>query len=110
MDGVELALTLPADETCLCPACGVLWPLDRFNGKDAECFRCRSKTVGVAWGPAGKAFWHGTTNREYTEKTIAQAKANGMDPVPVKSASVPLAGSTLKKLEASNTSTPGVSK
>ncbi len=103
MDGILEAASLPADQVQECPACTQVWPLDRFNGRDAECFRCRSKTVGVAWGPAGKAFWHGTTTKEFTEKTVSQARANGLDPIPVKSASVPLAGATLKKLETSHT-------
>lgn len=82
-----------------CPACDLDWPNDRFNGKDPECFKCRAKTIGIAWGPAGKAFWHGTTNREYADKTIKQAVANGLDPIPVHSASVPVAAGTMKKLE-----------
>ena len=101
MDGIAQAELMDPSEVRECPQCFQVWPLDRFNEKHAECFRCRSKSVGVAWGPAGKAFWHGTTTREYTEKTLTQARANGMDPIPVKSASVPLAGATLKKLETS---------
>ena len=100
MDGLEIAATLDDTQKRQCPKCVEFWPLDRFNDKDAECFRCRAKTVGVAWGPAGKAFWHGTTNKEYIDKTVAQARNNGLDPIPVKSASVPIAAATMKKLEA----------
>jgi ribosomal protein L37AE/L43A len=82
-----------------CPQCQVSYPLDRFNDKNAECFKCRIKTIGVSFGPAGKAFWHGTTNKEYIDKTISEARANGNDPIPVHSASVPIAGSLVKKLE-----------
>jgi ribosomal protein L37AE/L43A len=87
------------DDLILCPACEHEYPADRFNGKDVECFKCRIKTIGVAWGPAGKAFWHSTTNREYIDKTVTQAKANGLDPIPVRSASVPVAAGTMKRLE-----------
>lgn len=93
-------MTDPATTTVLCPACGEYWPEDRFNGKDPECFRCRARTVAVAWGPMGKSFWHDTTTKEFTEKTVNQARANGLDPVPVHSASVHAAGGTMRKLEA----------
>ena len=86
-----------------CPQCGLDYPPDRFNGKDAECFKCRVKTIGVSFGPAGKAFWHGTTTKEFADKTVAAARANGLDPIPVHSASVPIAGSLVKKLETSST-------
>jgi hypothetical protein len=49
----------------------------------------------------GKGFWNNYTNKEYATKTVRLAKQNGLDPVPVSSAGVSLAGSTLKKLEAS---------
>ena len=88
-----------ATTTILCPACDELWPENRFNGKDPECFRCRARTVGIAWGPAGKSFWHDTTTKEYGEKTMARARANGLDPVPLHSAGVSAAGSTMRKLE-----------
>jgi hypothetical protein len=99
MDGMISADDFDPCVHGLCPQCHTVWPVDRFNGVDPECFRCRAKTIGVSFGPAGKAFWHGTTVKEYRDNTIKQAVSNGLDPVPVHSASVPLAGSALKKLE-----------
>jgi len=84
-----------------CPACHVEWPEDRFNGIHPECFKCRVANLSVSFGPAGKEFWHGTTTKEYAEKTVRQAKANGLDPVPVHSASVHASAAGIKKLETS---------
>lgn len=106
MDGVISADDFNPDDHKQCPQCLEMWPLDRFNDRDLECFRCRARTVGVSFGPAGKSFWHDTTVREYRDNTIKQAVSNGLDPIPVHSASVPMAASTLKKLESS---TPKVS-
>lgn len=83
-----------------CPACKEDWPDDRFNGKHPECFRCRSKTLSVGFGTLGKEFFHNTTVNEYLTNQHKEAKRNGMDIVPAHSASVPVAGSAIKKLEA----------
>jgi hypothetical protein len=106
MDGMISADDFDPETHKQCPQCAQMWPLDRFNDRDPECFRCRARSVGVSFGPAGKAFWHGTTVKEYRDKTISQAVANGLDPVPVHSASVPMAASTLKKLESSPVKAP----
>ena len=74
------------DETSReCPECRRSWPLDRFNGKHAECFRCRTKGVGVTFGGGRKNF-HGIggneTLREYGQRTVREAAANGIQAVP----------------------------
>lgn len=84
-----------------CPCCKLEWPEDRFNGVHDECFKCRIAGLSVSFGPMGKGFWNNYTNKEYADKTIKMARQNGHDPVPASSAGVSLAGSTLKKLEAS---------
>ena len=109
MDGIISADDFDRDLFGFCPKCEQIWPADRFNDKDVECFRCRAKTIGVSFGPAGKAFWHGTTTKEYRDDMITKAVSNGLDPVPVHSASVPMAASTLKKLESASPSPPKVS-
>lgn len=86
-------------DTQICPACDQEWPLDRFNGVHPECFRCRSRSIGVAFGPAGKSVWHNMTTKEWNDRQIREAKANGLDPVPVHTAGVSVSATTLKKLE-----------
>lgn len=84
-----------------CPCCKKEWPDDRFNGVHDECFKCRIAGLSVSFGPMGKAFWNGTTIKEYGERTMSMARQNGHDPVPVGSAGVSVSGSAIKKLEAS---------
>jgi hypothetical protein len=86
-------------DTLTCPNCAQDWPVDRFNGVDPNCFRCRSKTIGVSFGPGGKSQFHGQTHKEIREETVRMSRANGLDPVPVHSAGVSVAASTMKKLE-----------
>jgi len=67
----------------VCPGCDTDWPADRFNGKDAECFRCRAGSMRFSFGPGGKDFFHNMTNKEWADDNITKARANGLDPVPV---------------------------
>lgn len=83
----------------VCPSCDVEWPDDRFNGRHAECFKCRAGTVGVSFGNIGRQVFHDTTVKEFNDRQVREAKKNGMDVVPARSAAVSLAGATLKKLE-----------
>lgn len=83
-----------------CPSCGRDWPDDRFNGVHPECFKCRASTLSVGFGTLGREFFHNTTVLEYTTNQYKEAKRNGMDIVPAHTASVAVAGSAIKKLEA----------
>lgn len=65
----------------LCPDCNTSWPEDRFNGKHLECFRCRSKGIGVTFS-GGKEVFHARTDRQAQERTIREAKANGYEAIP----------------------------
>lgn len=86
-----------------CPACGVDWPEDRYNGKHPECFKCRVSGLNVSFGPAGKAFWHNVTTKMWNERQIKEAKANGMDIVPAHTAANPVSATALRKLETPST-------
>lgn len=89
-------------DTQTCPDCGLDWPKDRFNGVHPQCFKCRVSGLNVSFGPAGKKIWHNMTTKEWNDRTIREAKANGLDPVPVHTAGVSVAASTMKKLEATS--------
>lgn len=86
-------------DTLHCPACDQDWPVDRFNGKDPNCFRCRARSIAVSFGPAGKSFFHNKTHKEVIDQTVRESRRNGLDPQPVHSAGVSVAASTMKKLE-----------
>lgn len=65
----------------LCPECETEWPEDRFNGKHPQCFRCRSKGIGVTFS-GGREVFHARTDRQAQQRTIREAAANGYEAVP----------------------------
>lgn len=68
-----------------CPNCSTAQPEDRF-GDHSECFKCRIAGIGFTYG-GGRAVFHGQTVKEGQDRTIAQGRANGYDPVPCGQAS-----------------------
>jgi hypothetical protein len=69
-----------------CPECKVGWPEDRFTAPFSQCFKCRIQNLGFSFengGREGKQMFHDQTNLEYRTKLVAEAKANGIDAVPV---------------------------
>lgn len=64
-----------------CPDCKEDWPEDRFNGKDPECFRCRTRNIGVTFA-GGRHNFNGHTKKEYVDKAFADAKRNGYEIAP----------------------------
>lgn len=72
-----------------CPSCHITWPEDRFNPKFPDCFRCRAAGVSFTYGVGGKEAkqqFHDTTIKEFNDRQIREAKANGIDAVPVHTA------------------------
>ncbi len=68
-----------------CANCGRSWGADRFNlacSTPDWCFACRSKTVSTAFA-GGKQYFHDGTDAERARTAISEAKAAGLDPVPV---------------------------
>jgi hypothetical protein len=85
-----------------CLNCGREWPEDRFNRTCQQpdwCFACRSKTLRVAF-QGGKEYFHESTEKERSDKAVAEARAAGFDPVPMETGKGwnGAAGSTLKKI------------
>lgn len=85
-----------------CTSCNELWPEDRFNRDCSSpdwCFRCRSKTLQVAFA-GGREMFHGQTTKEFNEQQVAEARKNGLDPVPIDTGGAWNAGSasSLKKI------------
>jgi hypothetical protein len=78
----------------VCVGCDTSWPADRFNGVSAYCFKCRIATLEFSYGPRQKAGFHDHTLKEFNDRQIREARANGLDPQPVhtKSTAVPSAG------------------
>jgi hypothetical protein len=75
-------------QTMECIDCGRELPLTKFNleGPDPEsCFRCRIQGTQFGFGGYRKQFHEGT-NAERTRTAMAEARAQGHDPVPVKTA------------------------
>jgi hypothetical protein len=71
-----------------CIDCGRELPLSKFNleGPDPEsCFRCRVQGTQFGYGGHKEAF-HDGTNAERTRTAMAEARAQGYDPVPVQTA------------------------
>lgn len=69
-----------------CPSCHLDWPEDRFIEKSDDCFKCRAASIQFNYGPRGKAQFHDITVKEYNDRQIREARANGLDPVPVHTA------------------------
>jgi len=68
-----------------CSNCGRVWPEDRFNPDCTTpewCFACRSKTIRTAF-QGGKEYFHDDTEANRARKAVAEARAAGLDPVPV---------------------------
>ena len=86
-----------------CVDCGQEKTLDKFNleGPDPEsCFRCRIQGTQFGFGGYRSQF-HDGTNKERTETAMADARAQGHDPVPVHTAGghTPNAGQLAKVKE-----------
>lgn len=69
-----------------CPSCAREWPEDRFRPEFSDCFACRAKTIGVTYGYRGRQQFHDVNIKEYNDRQVAEARANGADPVPAVSA------------------------
>lgn len=93
----------------ICPSCNQSWSEDRFNPSFPECFRCRSQSVAVSFGVRGKAQFHDITIKEYNDRQVREARANGLDPVPAHSAGgfSPLASGVNKLKAVSESLIPG---
>lgn len=68
-----------------CSNCGRDWPEDRFNRSIQQsdwCFACRSKTLRVGF-QGGKEYFHSGTEKERADKAVSEARAAGLDPVPM---------------------------
>lgn len=68
-----------------CRNCGRDWPEDRFNSACTTpewCFACRSKTIRTAF-QGGKEYFHSDTEANRARIAMAEARAAGLDPVPV---------------------------
>lgn len=64
-----------------CPSCHQDWPDDRFNTRSPDCFRCRSKGIGVAFA-GGRSNFNKHTRKEYIDRAFNDAKRNGYEIVP----------------------------
>lgn len=77
----------------VCVDCGQERPYSKFNGESGSpdsCFRCRISTVRLGF-VAGKEMFHGDalvggTISSDNRNTVELARAQGHDPVPVKTA------------------------
>lgn len=68
-----------------CKNCARDWPEDRFNRDCPQpdwCFACRSKTLQVSF-QGGKSYFHESTEKERATKAMSEARAAGLDPVPI---------------------------
>ena len=86
----------------ICIQCEREWPEDRFNLGCAQpewCFAGRSKTMSYAFG-GGKSYFHESTEAERGRVAMAEARTNGLDPVPVETGKAwnTGAGSTISKI------------
>lgn len=83
-----------------CASCHVSWPADRFIAKSADCFRCRAQSLQFNYGSRGRDNFHGHTVKEFNDRQVREARANGLDPVPARTAAtgVPSSG-MMRKLE-----------
>lgn len=75
----------------ICPSCGQARPAtaNYFNPKFPECFGCRVKGVGFAFGAGGKEGrqqFHDQTHKEYVSQLMRETKNNGIEAVPVHTA------------------------
>ncbi len=98
-------MTLTQQTRALCDTCETEWPEDRYNRAGANpqtCFRCRSKGISLAL-QGGKEYWNADTEKRRAERAIAEGKAAGFDPVPVRTAATSVSATALKAL-------PGISK
>lgn len=68
----------------VCTTCERELPLDRFNPtRGSICFACHVKGVGFGYvDPGGRKAFHGPTITERRTRAVAEARANGLDPVP----------------------------
>lgn len=74
-----------------CDDCGNDFPLDKFNLESrspSSCFKCRIGTVKIGFGGRKESF-HGDalaggTVASDNRHTVAEARKNGYNPVPVK--------------------------
>ena len=86
-----------------CDTCSRELPANKFNlsGPAPEtCFRCRVQGTQFGYGGFQSQF-HDGTNKERTESAMADARAQGHDPVPVHTAGghTPNAGQLAKVKE-----------
>lgn len=88
----------------ICTECDTEWPVDRFcqdGPNPTVCFRCRVQTVNLGYGGYRQQFHDGTI-AERQRRQIAEARSNGLDPIPAWDKALPNTGSaySLKRLEA----------
>jgi hypothetical protein len=72
-------------DTRICADCQLEWPLDRFredNPHPDVCFKCRTRGISLSVA-GGKDYWKGPTERERAAHQVKEARANGLDPVPL---------------------------
>lgn len=67
-----------------CDTCGRTLGKDRFN-PDCQtpltCFGCRVRTVNIGFG-GHREFFHNDTIKSFQERQVAEAKSNGLNPIP----------------------------
>lgn len=72
----------------ICEDCGETKPASSFNAESfspTTCFKCRVSSVSFGnpiKSGQGADQWRHTTIRESVRKDVADARANGLDPVP----------------------------
>lgn len=72
----------------ICTSCQEEKPASSFNAESFTpdvCFRCRVSSVGFTnpiKSGQGEDQWRHSSIRESVRKSVAEAKANGLDPVP----------------------------
>src|SRR4051812_32469104 len=83
-----------------CATCGTSWPTDRYIAKSASCFRCRAQSLQFNYGTRQREGFHDHTIKEFNDRQVREAAANGIEAVPARTAAtgVPSAG-MMKKLE-----------
>ncbi len=84
----------------ICVDCEKSWPADRFNagcGSPRSCFRCRSSSISMGVQGEGNYFTE-FTDKERRDRTWAEARANGMEPVPSNPAGVSVSAYALKTI------------
>ena len=98
----------------ICDTCGEELPDNKFNLESScpeTCFRCRIRTVNLGF-VAGKAGFHGDdliggTVASDNRATLAAAREQGHDPVPVKTAGgVGVSSKELSRLKKANLAKP----